>query len=236
MQRLHTQSWLSYQAVFLSGLLLAPFSLSAEPAPLPTFPPTTSAGAPPATSQESVTQTFGAIPEELAGLWLMVTNAKLSQGKVRNNFQLYRIRHLGNRWTFQRAEKSSDVPSLAPFVDAEKQTQPFRPSKQQIAKVRSDHRRLAALPLHPEASTFQVVHIRTAEEIPADPPPPPAAAGAKLAIEFLERLPTNGALSAVSFYVKKFSRDELEGHIHALTLVGLASAVTQGEFFMYRIE
>lgn len=236
MQRLHTQSWLSYQAVFLSGLLLAPFSLPAEPAPLPTFPPTTSAGAPPATPQESVTQTFGAIPEELAGLWLMVTNAKLSQGKVRNNFQLYRIRHLGNRWTFQRAEKSSDVPSLAPFVDAEKQTQPFRPSKQQIAKVRSDHRRLAALPLHPEASTFQVVHIRTAEEIPADPPPPPAAAGAKLAIEFLERLPTNGALSAVSFYVKKFSRDEMEGHIHALTLVGLASAVTQGEFFMYRIE
>ncbi len=198
-------------------------------------------GSPPiATSTpESVTQAFGAIPEDLAGLWLMVTHAQVAPDRVRNNFHFYRIRHWGNRWTFQRLEKPNNLQSLAPFVAAQDDPRPFWPTEGQLRKVRADRARLAALTAYPEVATFQVVHLRTAEEIPSQPPPPPAAAGAKLVIEFLERTERTSTLSAVSFYVKKIQKDQMEGDIHGLTLVagmGVVPVITPGKFVMYRIE
>jgi hypothetical protein len=81
--------------------------------------------------------------------------------------------------------------------------------------------------------------LRNGENIPPQPPPPPAAAGAKLVIEFLEETPSNTTLSAISFYVKTIQQDQMEGDIHALTLVaglGVVPVVTPGKFIMYRIE
>ncbi len=190
-------------------------------------------------SPESVTQAFGAIPEDLAGLWLMVTQAQVAPNKVRNNFQFYRIQHVENRWTFQRLEKPKHIESLAPLIAAQAESTPFWPTERQLKKLRADREQLVTLPAYPESATFQVVHLRSKEEIPSQPPPPPAAAGAKLAIEFLERTESSTSLSAVSFYVKKMEKDRMEGDIHALTLVagmGVVPIITPGKFVMYRIE
>ncbi|MCX8071091.1 MAG: hypothetical protein N3C12_01385 [Candidatus Binatia bacterium] len=233
----------------LFGVLCGVVGLGlADPSPGPTVTPeartpeaspSPEAQASKTPAAESVTQAFGEIPESLAGLWLMVTQAQVGPGKVRNNFHLYRIRHEGSQWRFQRLQKPEHLECFEPLVAAERDPSPFRPSSRQLAKVKAEREQLAALPALPEASTFQVVHIRSGDAILPQPPPPPAAAGTKLAIEFLEQTSSPNTLSAVSFYVKKLDRDQMEGDIHALTLVagmGVVPIVTPGKFLMFRIE
>lgn len=231
--------WQRWVSVVCVELLVSASAVATAETPSPEAFPSPSSHSTPTPSSDSVTQAFGEIPERLEGLWLMVTHAKVGPDKIRNNFQLYRIRHAGDRWSFQRLEKPKHLNSFAPFIAAQDMSSAFLPSRQQIDKVKADRELLAALPAYPESATFQVVHLRTAAEIPSHPPPPPAAAGAKLVIEFLERTGSSSTLSAVSFYVKKIAPDRMEGDIHALTLLaglGVVPVVTPGKFVMYRIE
>jgi hypothetical protein len=184
----------------------------------------------------SVTQSFGKLPDSLAGTWFLSIATPSRQGLI-INWNIYRIARRGDGWSVQRYDKAHPSPVDAAFTDAKQRGVAFEPSPTLLKAMRA---MVPQLKLLPEAETFQVVALRSADQLPADPPPPPAAKGAKFSLEILDRTRQASLISAVSFYGKDVQADQITGDSHAITIAAAGLSVVpmelSGRFRMDRLE
>lgn len=188
----------------------------------------------PTAAPSNVTQSFGALPEGLVGVWLVVVNTSASN-RIVTSWQVYRISREDGVWTLERAVKAP-LPIDEAFADARRKHVAFEPSVKQIKAVKQAVQKLT---YQPQTQSFATVVLRSSDQIPKEPPPPKVAAGAKFSIEILDR--TKGtSISSIGLYAKETTPALITGDTHSFNLTAAGFTVVpielDGRFRMYRLQ
>jgi len=182
---------------------------------------------------ETVTQSYGTIPDGLVGNWLLVLQTTTARGPV-NNWNIFHFYKKEDAWRVQRYERPTGTPLDALTTEAAKDQKEIVPTREAIEALKAKLPQLTALP---ENQTFRVVVMRAADHFVAESPP--ESKDGKFSIEILDQTSGN-VVSAVQMYAKDVQANRITGDSHATTIAATGMSVIpmqmSGTFKLYRLN
>lgn len=180
----------------------------------------------------------GSIPDSVAGNWLVIRHAKVSNQAI-NGLELFRITRKDDTWHFLQVYGTFPSGLTSALNAANEKDGMLVPTPEDLKAVAA-----AAPSFKPTTGPDRpkTVWLRTPEFFTKSPDPDPRSKGAKFGLELLMASKEGVVAAGTSFFVKDVAEDKMSGDfagaavaIQAEAVGALLPVVIDGSFVMYRL-